>query len=345
MEFTGLIAKYPVNRPLAEQERALQLHQKQALHVEPHYQLSVIQMNSTFLESVDKWFGWKGATTIFSLVALAMIIGTCAPIAAMWLLEGLGVLPSRLDTATLLAGSAGMAVIATLCALIFGWTLCRESFACTHYPIRFNRKARLVHVFRLNGTVLTAGWDQIFFTMGHLPQWNEWEVRGHILAADKVTVLETFPLSYVGEFDLQGVKAGRRLQQDFVRGHWEFIRRYMEDGPQAVSAQVQFCMPIDREKESLANSVERVFANIAGAPAALRWILWPWCLMVAIGRVFAMRTCKIPHFPADVEAVCRVDIDDPYAIRGDATGNRIPVFPAAAASAGVRFVQTQGRPR
>lgn len=53
-EYAGLIRKYPCNRPLTELERAHQLKQKIRLPLHPHYQLSVIAMNSTCLESVDK---------------------------------------------------------------------------------------------------------------------------------------------------------------------------------------------------------------------------------------------------------------------------------------------------
>lgn len=331
MEFTGLVKKYPVNRPLTPQERALQLHQKQPLPVEPHYQLSVIQLNSTFLESVDKWFGWKGAASMVTLVCLLMSVGFLGGMSVMILLEAAGVLPTRQDPAGLVATGAFMVVMALVCAAGFGWLLRHESFAYTHYPIRFNRRTRTVHVFRTDGTVLSVPWDAVFFTMGHLPQWNEWEVRGHVLGADGTTVKETFPLSYVGTFDPDQARAGQRNGEDFVRGHWEFIRRYMEDGPAAVSGQVQFCMPVDGRKETAATSIERIFANIAGAPTVLRWLLWPWCLLVAGGRLFAMRTSKIPAFPAAVEAQCAIEPGDPYAIRGDARGERVPVYAEAAA--------------
>ena len=43
MELTGIVMKYPVNRPLTEQERAQQLKQGQRLNVDPLYQLSVIK--------------------------------------------------------------------------------------------------------------------------------------------------------------------------------------------------------------------------------------------------------------------------------------------------------------
>ena len=219
------------------------------------------------------------------------------------------------------------------------WLLRKESFAYTHYPMRFNRKDRMVHVFRPNGTVLSVPWNKIYFTLGHLPQWNEWEVRGHVMAPDKITVLETFALSYVGSLSAADVKPGNTnfSQQDYVRGHWEFIRRYMEDGPQAVSGQVQFCMPVAERHESFMVGVERVFANVAGANFVLYWILFPLCLVVSLCRFIAMRTSKIPQWPQDIEASSAIEDGDPYAIEGDAAGERVAIFPESARIAGVAF--------
>src|SRR5215207_5311526 len=73
MEYTGLIRKYPVNRKLTDEERRNQLRQKQRLDVEPVYQLSVIRMNSTFMEVVDKYFAWKGVPTLVGLIGAGMV--------------------------------------------------------------------------------------------------------------------------------------------------------------------------------------------------------------------------------------------------------------------------------
>ena len=47
----------------------------------------------------------------------------------------------------------------------------------------------------------------------------------------------------------------------------------MEEGPDAVIGQVQFCMPIADKKETIGNGFERVCANIASAPAMVYWML------------------------------------------------------------------------
>nr|WP_241183978.1 DUF6708 domain-containing protein [Klebsiella michiganensis] len=85
-----------------------------------------------------------------------------------------------------------------------------------------------MHVFSVDGEVYSAPWDDIFFTTGDcvtykLTKRKNYDIRGHVLAEDRKTVLKTFTLS---------VSAPRR--EDLYR-NWEFVRRYMEEGPEAVA--------------------------------------------------------------------------------------------------------------
>ena len=339
MEYSGLLPKYVVNRKLNEQELALQLKQGQRLSVEPLYQLSVITMNSTFLESVDKWFAWKGMLSIMTIAFLAMFGVGIGGAALDWFLQGIGIVYTDNDPLEMLLNGGGMLVVVAAVVWVLCWILCKESFAYTHYPIRFDRKARMVHVFRTDGSTLSVPWEKVFFTLGELKQWKEWEVRGHVLKEDGVTIKDTFSLSYIGTFDAAEYvfNPDRVAADDHLRAHWEFIRRFMEEGPQAVIGQVQFCMPIADKKETIGNGFERVCANIASAPVMVYWMFWPFCMLIGIGRIFAMRTSKIPRFPKHVQAGSAVEPNDPYAITGNALGERVPIFPAAAAAAGVRF--------
>jgi len=335
MDFLGLIGSYPKQRPITELERDRQLYQERRLNVDPHYQLSVIRMNSGYLESVDKWFGWKGLLSAVMLAIISIFMSGFLAIVYATLTGPPNFRPQN-------DGWFIVAVISVMISPVVGgasWILKKESFAYTHYPIRFNRKRRMVHVFRTDGTVLSAHWDQVFFTLGHMKQWNQWEVRGHVLESDKITIRETFALSYVGSLNATDVVPGNTQysSEDYVRAHWEFIRRYMEEGPQAVSSQVQFCMPVNGRRESFRVGMERVFANFAGAPFLIYWLMFPFCLIISIFRWLAMRTSKIPQWPEEVEASCRVEPDDPYAIEGASDGERVAVFPQATVAAGVRF--------
>jgi hypothetical protein len=153
-------------------------------------------------------------------------------------------------------------------------------------------------------------------------------------------------LSYSGYLNAADAdpRATEFSSQDFVRAHWEFIRRYMESGPQEVCSQVKFCMPIGKNRERFRVGAERVFANFARGPLLLYWIMFPFCLLVSIFRWVAMRTSKVPQWPHDVETSSTIEPNDPYAIEGAPDGERVAVFPEAALAAGVRFCNHSGTP-
>ncbi|MFC3461206.1 DUF6708 domain-containing protein [Massilia haematophila] len=269
---------------------------------------------------------------MFALVVLVMVNATLGWGAFKWILEAAGVLPSPFSSEFLYANGIGMAGVVGCLSWGAIWLLRKESFAYTHYPIRFNRKTRTIHVFRIDGTVLSTSWDKVFFTLVKMPPWDEWEVRGHVLEADGVAVKETFALSCVDSLDARDAIPGatESSSRDFVRAHWEFIRRYMEEGPDVVSEQVKFCMPVNDRHEKIRVSIERVFANIAGAPLVFYWMLFPFCIAISFFRLIAMRTSKIPQWPDDVEMDCQIEIGDPYAFEGNSAGERVNLFPDAA---------------
>lgn len=335
MNYFGLFPAYKVNRRLSENEMKRQLVQTQRLDVEPRSQLCVIKMNSTFLESVDKWYGWRGSLLLFLIPATAI---------PLWMLGGMVYIAvSRADGWNLRPYDVEILLITaviTIPTLLTGiWILLKDCFSFTHYPMRFNRKKRVVHVFHTDGSVSTTPWDEIYFTLGHMKGLHEWEVRGHILEPNTSTIKKTFALSYTGPLKANDVNpsVSGPSEYDFIRSHWEFIRRYMEEGPEEVSGQVQFCMPLDGRRESIRVGTERVFANFASVPLVLYVVTWPLCALISLFRIFAMRTSKIPVWPDEVERDCKIEIDDPYAIIGDENGDRVAVYPDAAAAAGVEF--------
>lgn len=296
MAYRGLIQKFEVNRPLNDGERTYQLRQHVRLTIEPEARSSVIAINPFYLEITDKWFAWKGALSIFMLgiiVTLSMTYGVFVYYAST---RAAG---AANDDTVVLVGAACI-VLPFLAVLI--WLLKKESFAYTHYPIRFDRKHRKVHVFRPNGTVLSAKWDKIFFTLGRLNQRLEWEVRGHVLAADGKTVLETFALSHAEHIGDIQIAPGQVDFRDSVRAHWEFVRRYMEEGLDAVAHVVGAELPINKRKETASESMRRIFLNNAAEPRLLAWFLILPSLLSVVGRRFAMMTSKIPRWPKEIEA-------------------------------------------
>ncbi len=325
--YSGLLYKFSVNRSLTGEERAGQLKQKVRLEIVPHDQLSVIKLNSTYLETVDKWFAWKG--TISALMLPAIGLFGAAYVFMMYV--------TFTRERSIIQNDWIMAIGVSMMTFVFlGWVIWmfrRESFAFTHYPMRFNRKSGEVHIFRTDGTVMSAPWDKIFFAFGTLDRQRGREVRGHVIAADGSTVQETFALSHSFQLQIFEVSPGKFAAYDRVSAHWEFIRRYMAEGPQAVESEVRQCMPVHARRESPAAGMRRILAN--SSTRAELWVMFIPSVLSGLARMVAMRTSKIPQWPTKIDAACPIAQDDPYAIEGDLNCVRVAVFPEAARAAGV----------
>lgn len=302
MEYQGLIQKFKINRPLSQEERSLQLLQGQRLEVDPVHQRSVVKLNSTFMEAVDKYFSWKGMLTFW--VGVAFVFCAFAfPVISYLVLFSPAAAQAEAAELYLLIFPLAMCLAAGATAV---WILSKESFRHTHYPIRFNRQNRRVYVFRQDGSVLEAPWGELFFTLGRASNFagiQIWDIRGHVLADDRETVLETFALAVHSD------------QHDDLLCFWEFIRRYMEDGPEAAQSSWApvglVCLDIDERHESPRAGMHVLFDNSYGQPL-FKVLMGPFYLASALGRILAMRSSRIPQWPAWVEAACRIPDDDPH---------------------------------
>ena len=180
-----------------------------------------------------------------------------------------------------------------------------ETHRWTHYPIRFNRKNRMVYVFCFDGVVRSAKWDDLFFTFGRC-EWlgvQEWDIRGHALKADKKTVEWTFALH------------GQSPDKLDLMQYWEFVRRYMEEGPASVHDDVLWCHDIATTREKTWKAGYDVLNLTYGNKFLNSLFTWP----AAFVRQYVMKTGKIPVWPDEIEAQCQIDPDDPYAL--DASNN------------------------
>ena len=318
MEYSGLIRPYKINRPLKDAERQRQLHQKQRLEAEPAYQMSVIRFNATYMELVDKWFAWRGFLTTVAIAGIGIMGGG-------WLAMLFGSLttPGGINSDWLFL--LLMFAMASPVFILIAWILKADAFRLTHFPIRLNRKTRMVHVFRTNGTVLSVPWDELFFCIASLPQGN-FEIQGHVLDKDGVTVKETFALFP----EVSGSKAEGTTN---LPRCWEFVRRYMEDGPNLVASLVEYCLPIADQRERFAFGFHRTHSWIGATPVPLQILILLIYIVIYPGRWLAMRTSKIPQWPQEIEAVCVVDTNDPF--RKDASTNKpitnnMPIYWVAA---------------
>lgn len=314
MSWSGLCPKFKKNRPITEEEIESHLDVKQPLDILPNHGVSVIKMNSTYLDTVDKFYAWKGQLTAPTLFGAFPIFGGFTIYVLYLIYENTKVIrDDGFDPTTGLLFFIFMfwIVIAACC-----WISLRECFKWTHYPIRFNRKTRTVYVFRLDGSILKASWDKLHFNLAKgLMGTGDWEIHAHVLSEDKKTVLETFGLAVATEF------------KDYTLAHWEFIRRYMEEGPEQCyynpdkgyklgevnTSHLTFCNDVDGKRESSKFSHQRIKLNYYGN----EWYYYAGYLLIkslAFSRVLAMKSCKVPQWSAEIEAECPIAADDPYVV-------------------------------
>lgn len=298
MDYTGLgrFTDYKINRPLTEEERNGQLNPKQPASDDPLDWLSVIKINSTYLELVDRWYAIKGFSVWMGMMLFfPFLVGL---LGFAWVAV----------TSNELGGWVLAAVAIPLCAFFvcFGlYGIRLDAFRQTHYPIRLNRKTRQVYAYRPDGTIIQASWDALFFcemqnklTLGQA----SYDIRAHVLDENGETVKDTFTLGYV---DLG--ERGTLIQL------WEYVRRYMEepDGVKKNYQLTELCPPIDGRREGLAFGIVRTFAPTANRVIP-QLLISPMEALNILGRWFAMSTSKVPRWPEEVEAACQVDPDDPY---------------------------------
>lgn len=288
---------FKVDRPLEDYERKHRFDAKRPASEQVHYDLSLIKLNSTFVECVDKWYSMRG------FVAMAGCGFSGVICFGLYAIGG----------SLLKRGGFDMVLVAlVLCLLAMLWFagkfILSDAFTYTHYPIRLNRRNRQVYAFRRDGTVLKAGWDEMVWTM-YATGARAMDVFavGHVMQPDGLTIKESVGLSVVS--------AGRD-GEDKVRNHFEFFRRYMEDGPGPVLEALKpiplIMLPgIDKEKESWRFSWERITLHENGSLVGM--VLYQViALPMSLFRWLVMRTSKIPQWPQWVEDECRIEPDDPW---------------------------------
>ncbi len=298
MDYTGLDYRgrldfkdaYKINRPIKDEEKHSALPKNKASGLLPLSWFSILKVNNTYLEVVDRWYLPKGIGNGFGIIIFASIFGMfVASIFAGFSLKDIYAWFLIIPFALFLLGASYFV------ALMLG----REMFRLTHYPIRFNRKNRKVYVMRPGVPTLTVNWDDLLChtvdsTMGA-------EIRALVLSEDKETVLDTFTLLYATYGNINGVTQ-----------MWEYVRRYMEepDGVKQAYEGAGFCPPVSERKETFLEGLFFSSALIPTFPIGLLLVGW-FTSLQAVGRWIAMKTCKLPVWPEDIEAECCVEPEDP----------------------------------
>lgn len=312
MDYSGLGKRnlFPVNRPLTEKERAERYEQAKVKKAKPMDFLSVIKLNSNYIELVDRWYPIRGFWAW-----LSVIIGSLSLVGAGALIYA--VFPPVGDP---MVSETGVVIFLSFLAiglLIFAWlgpwyAFKVECLGYTHYPIRLNRKTRQVHFFRQNGTVLTVPWDSLFLTLGESKSpvaGITYDLRAHVLDEDGDTVLESFSLGYPS---ITG-------NAESVDKFWAFLQPYMEaeDGVEQtwrhLKEKTGYLLPLGGRKEGWRWSIVQNYAWSGHWPW-LQFLASPVFGLNALGRIIAMWTSKVPQWPEEVEKGSVVDPDDPYVL-------------------------------
>lgn len=286
------IKNFKAERLLTTEERNQQLKQKERLtefdEAIPHYELVVIQQNSTFVEITDRNYPVRGLGTAVTIFGMGLMGSIAFNVLSRSSIDFSDILFALILPIPLLLG----------CLFFF----LKESFTYTHFPLRLNRKNRTVYVWRRDGTVLSTPWDKLFF---QLRGYNDaggktYDILGHVLESDGNTVKETFGFSSYSSSDAK----------DLLE-HFEYFRRYMENGPEQPHRMLKICLPIATRRESWWEGFMRLLLNMNGWPL-LQIILSPFYFICSLGRWVAMRTSRIPQWPDWVEQECTIDSGDPY---------------------------------
>ncbi|MEZ0470326.1 DUF6708 domain-containing protein [Luteimonas salinilitoris] len=304
---TGWTKPFKIDRLLSTEERqaALPHHRQPGVRPDPYDGL--IHFNSTYADFIDRSFRLRGmANTAFGLFGTALLLGILFYTVIFFFPKNYR--DGVIDEAFLLISSGIMSVLILGSVYIF-WRFHfrKDLFACTHYPIRFNRKTGNVHVFRHNGPggVLTVPWGEAFWHVGRgYQQKFLCDVRGHVLEGDMVR--DTFAVGHY--FD------DSRMSR--IQSIWEFIRRYMEEGPETVAEH-----PLDRlihesTKPTLKNCFIHVYASMGPNFIALRYFLFflffPSVWVLTLTRWLVLNSCKEPMWPPEVEMESRIEPGDPH---------------------------------
>lgn len=293
---TGWYPKFETERGILNVEKKEHLAQGVSGDFHPDDSASLISLNPTYADFVDRTFSMKGFIPTFAAGALSLFIAVVA-ICAVVLVFPVNPTLTEFTVVVLFLSLAGGLVY-------FFWNLVlrHDLFACRYYPIRFNRLTKKVHIFRNNGAngevVVSWGSERLFFFVGWGNQNKELcDLRCHILDKNR-TIVDTFT---VGTFTDDPSR---------VRGRWEFINRYMDGGADYAVAHESDKIITLSMKNSFRNSYRWTCFLLGRSLFPLRHFLFPWYGVLALTRWLVMATCATPHFSPATVAESRFDPND-----------------------------------
>ena len=304
---TGWAKPFKVNRLIAQKESVAKLPRHRQMPGSPKLQHSLLHLNSTYADFIGRDYRFRGMSgtlvalivTVPMILLLIFLVAYDFPKSYFYGNGGLMVF--------LVSEFVFIALLVGLCVMFWRLIFRHEFFAYTYYPIRFNRKTRMVHVFRHPrfGGVLSVPWDDVFWHVGRgYVQKYLCDVRGHLM--DGHEVVDTFAVGYCYGED--------RMEK--IQSLWEFIYRYMEEGPGTVADHPMERLIHESPQPTWKNCYFHAFTSMGMAFITLRYVLaplfYPLVLSLASTRWLVFRSCKPPVWPPEIEAESRVEPNDPH---------------------------------
>ncbi|MBA9848087.1 DUF6708 domain-containing protein [Ralstonia pickettii] len=183
----------------------------------------------------------------------------------------------------------------------------RNLFTLKRRPIRLNRKTRRIYAIRTKDPdgVWEVPWsNDEFFCIGKRKvgglkrAYDMYDVR-HYTLDEQGNVVRAFVLGQM-VFTLEQAQ----LQ-------WEYFRRYMQDGPANLPEPYRFWAPRETFAEGYRICWGPRFTDLFFA--SMRYVMLPFTLLEATCRWLTLITCSDPGWPAEIEAACKPEPNDPYA--------------------------------
>jgi len=183
----------------------------------------------------------------------------------------------------------------------------RNLFTLKRRPIRLNRKTRRIYAIRTKDPdgIWEVPWsNEEFFCIGKRKvsgfkrSYDMYDVR-HYTLDEHGNVVRAFVLG-------QMVFTVEQAQLQ-----WEYFRRYMQDGPANLPEPYRFWAPRETFAEGYRICWGPRFTDLFFA--SMRYVMLPFTLLEATCRWLTLITCSDPGWPAEIEAACKPEPNDPYA--------------------------------
>ena len=306
--YDGWLTRYKINRPLSKSELEGRLDVKVPINLPP-MDSGLIKINSVFVECIERYFFQRGWGAMWGLTIGGVGL-------SFTLVFGLDIYKPSLNGAVsferILAGWYATVMFFLATAVAYVLLVAKDFFCYTHYPIRFNRINRKVYLFRHNkkNGVMTLDWDKVHWCVGRGRDVGNYiyELRGHVLDDDGI-VRYTFA---VGQYRESHVE---------ILQHWEMIRLYMEDSPAALPYP-----PMALTLSTRPTLRNCILLNMSWLGAHLSKAVFILSVLWGFFRWLALKTCREPLWPNEVEAQCQIPANDPYQQKEPITAGDIPGF-------------------